>query len=32
VHEGAHANITLEQLKYYDFAKLTSSYYTGEMF
>jgi nucleoside 2-deoxyribosyltransferase len=32
VHEGAHANITLEELKDYDFAKLTSSYYTGEMF
>ncbi|MHC0039417.1 nucleoside 2-deoxyribosyltransferase [Pseudoneobacillus sp. C159] len=31
VHEGSHANITLEELKDYDFEKLPSSYYTGEM-
>lgn len=31
VHEGAHANITLEELKNYDFEELPSSFYTGEM-
>jgi nucleoside 2-deoxyribosyltransferase len=31
VHEGAHANITLEKLKEYDFDELASSFYTGEM-
>ncbi|MFP7200274.1 nucleoside 2-deoxyribosyltransferase [Lysinibacillus halotolerans] len=31
VHEGAHANITLEELKEYDFDKLASSFYSGEM-
>ncbi|HEY4390194.1 MAG TPA: nucleoside 2-deoxyribosyltransferase [Paenibacillus sp.] len=31
VHEGAHANITLEELKDYDFDKLPSSFYSGEM-
>lgn len=31
VHEGAHANITLEELKEYDFEKLASSFYSGEM-
>lgn len=32
VHEGGHANITLEELKDYDFNKLPSSFYEGEMF
>ena len=32
VHEGGHANITLEELKDYDFNSLPSSFYTGEMF
>lgn len=31
VHEGAHANITLEQLKDYDFDQMASSFYTGAM-
>ncbi|MGG0670800.1 nucleoside 2-deoxyribosyltransferase [Sporosarcina koreensis] len=31
VHEGSHANITLEELKDYDFDRLPSSFYTGEM-
>ncbi|MEK3978139.1 nucleoside 2-deoxyribosyltransferase [Psychrobacillus sp. FSL K6-2836] len=31
VHEGAHANITLEELKDYDFDQLASSFYSGEM-
>lgn len=31
VHEGAHANITLEELKDYDFDLLVSSFYSGEM-
>ncbi|MFC5403207.1 nucleoside 2-deoxyribosyltransferase [Cohnella soli] len=31
VHEGAHANITLEELETYNFDKLPSSFYTGEM-
>lgn len=31
VHEGAHANITLEELRDYDFDQLASSFYTGEM-
>ncbi|MCR1949920.1 MULTISPECIES: nucleoside 2-deoxyribosyltransferase [unclassified Clostridium] len=31
VHEGAHANITIEELKNYDFKKLESSFYSGEM-
>lgn len=31
VHEGAHTNITLEELKEYDFDELASSFYTGEM-
>jgi nucleoside 2-deoxyribosyltransferase len=32
VHEGSHANLTLEQLKDYDFNELASSFYVGEMF
>jgi len=32
VHEGAHANITLEQLVDYDFDKMPSSFYEGKMF
>lgn len=32
VHEGSHANLTLEQLKDYDFTQLKSSFYEGEMF
>jgi len=32
VHEGGHANITLEELKDYDFSKLPSSFYEGKMF
>lgn len=32
VHEGAHANITLDELKDYDFEKLPSSFYKGKMF
>ena len=32
VHEGSHANLTLEQLENYDFEELESSYYEGEMF
>jgi len=32
VHEGSHANLTLDELKDYDFNKLASSFYTGEMF
>ncbi|WP_316571805.1 nucleoside 2-deoxyribosyltransferase [Neobacillus sp. YIM B06451] len=31
VHEGAHANITLEELKEYDFDEMASSFYTGPM-
>jgi len=31
VHEGAHANITLEELRDYDFTQLASSFYTGDM-
>ncbi|KQL52357.1 nucleoside 2-deoxyribosyltransferase [Heyndrickxia shackletonii] len=31
VHEGAHANITLEELRDYDFNQLASSFYTGDM-
>lgn len=31
VHEGAHANITLDELKNYDFDKLPSSFYSGDM-
>lgn len=31
VHEGAHANITLDELQNYDFDKLPSSFYSGEM-
>ena len=31
VHEGSHANITLNELKDYDFNQLASSFYTGEM-
>jgi len=31
VHEGSHANITLEELKDYDFDQLASSFYMGEM-
>jgi len=31
VHEGAHANITLEELNDYDFNQLASSFYTGDM-
>lgn len=32
VHEGAHANLTLEQLKDYDFNQFKSSFYEGVMF
>jgi nucleoside 2-deoxyribosyltransferase len=32
VHEGGHANITLEELKDYDFNKFPSSEYKGKMF
>jgi nucleoside 2-deoxyribosyltransferase len=32
VHEGSHANLTIDQLKDYDFEKMPSSFYTGEMF
>ena len=32
VHEGAHANLTLEELEDYDFNELKSSFYTGDMF
>lgn len=32
VHESAHANLTLDELKDYDFTKFESSFYTGEMF
>jgi nucleoside 2-deoxyribosyltransferase len=32
VHEGGHANITLEELKDYDFNKLPSQNYEGAMF
>jgi|SRR5690625_3364309 len=31
VHEGAHANIRLEELKDYSFDQLPSSFYTGKM-
>ncbi|WP_316571808.1 nucleoside 2-deoxyribosyltransferase [Neobacillus sp. YIM B06451] len=31
VHEGAHANITLEELKEYDFGQMVSSFYKGAM-
>lgn len=32
VHEGSHANLTIDQLKEYDFETLPSSFYTGDMF
>lgn len=32
VHEGGHANITLNELVNYDFDKLPSSFYEGKMF
>ena len=32
VHEGAHANVTLEELKDYDFNELPSIRYEGKMF
>jgi nucleoside 2-deoxyribosyltransferase len=32
VHEGSHANLTIDQLKDYDFEKLPSSFYEGVMF
>ncbi|MGD2330635.1 nucleoside 2-deoxyribosyltransferase [Bacillus subtilis] len=32
VHEGAHANIRLEELADYDFNSLPSSFYEGKMF
>lgn len=32
VHEGAHANITLSELEDYDFEKMPSSFYDGDMF
>ena len=32
VHEGAHANLTLDQLESYDFNKMESSFYEGDMF
>ncbi|KAB2330775.1 nucleoside 2-deoxyribosyltransferase [Cytobacillus depressus] len=31
VHEGAHANITLEELEDHDFNQLSSSFYSGAM-
>lgn len=31
VHEGSHASITLDELRDYDFEKLPSSFYSGEM-
>jgi nucleoside 2-deoxyribosyltransferase len=30
-NEGAHANISLDELKDYDFEQLSSSFYSGEM-
>jgi nucleoside 2-deoxyribosyltransferase len=32
VHEGGHANITMNELKEYDFNTLKSSFYEGKMF
>lgn len=32
IHEGSHANVTIEELKDYDFKELPSKSYTGEMF
>lgn len=32
VHEGAHANLTLDELREYDFETMPSSFYEGEMF
>jgi nucleoside 2-deoxyribosyltransferase len=32
VHEGAHANLTINDLVYYDFDKMPSSFYEGAMF
>ncbi|WP_050614933.1 nucleoside 2-deoxyribosyltransferase [Bacillus testis] len=32
IHEGAHANVTLEELKDYDFEELASNRYSGKMF
>lgn len=32
VHEGAHANLTLEELEDYDFNELKSSFYEGDMY
>jgi nucleoside 2-deoxyribosyltransferase len=32
VHEGSHANITMEELKTYDFARMPLQGYTGPMF
>lgn len=32
VHEGSHANLTLNQLADYDFEELKSSFYEGDMF
>jgi len=32
VHEGAHANVTLDELKDYDFKELPSIRYSGKMF
>ena len=32
IHEGSHANVTLEELKDYDFKTMPSKEYKGEMF
>lgn len=32
IHEGSHANVTVEDLREYDFEKMPSKAYTGEMF
>ena len=32
VHEGSHANVTIEELKEYNFDTMPSKEYTGEMF
>ncbi len=32
IHEGSHANVTIEELKDYDFEELPSNQYTGKMF
>lgn len=32
IHEGSHANVTVKELKEYDFKAMPSKMYTGEMF